>query len=74
MLKSVFERLSLQKIEYEMERADIPDIFFVEKDYDSWCPKIHGPRNYLQSFYVSDLIDKFETNKHHPLAMFRNGI
>ena len=28
MLKSVFERLSLQKIEYEMERADIPDIFF----------------------------------------------
>ena len=31
--------------------------FFVEKDFDIWDPRIHGPRNYLQSFYVDDLIE-----------------
>ena len=47
---------------------------FVEKYFDSWDPKIHGPCNYLQIFYVAALIEECGTNKHYPLAMFRNGI
>ena len=35
-----------------------PKSFFVEKDFESWDPKIHGPLNYLQSFYVDALIDE----------------
>ena len=27
-----------------------PKYFFVEKDFESWDPKIHGPCNYFQSF------------------------
>ena len=50
-----------------------PEPFFDEKDSESWDPKIHGPHNYLQSFYVTALIDECETNKNYPLAMFRNG-
>ena len=46
-----------------------PKSFFVEKYFDSWYPKIHGPHNYLQSF-----IDKYRTTKNYPLAMFLNGI
>ena len=48
--------------------------FFVVKDFESWYPKIHGPCNYLHSFYVAALIDKCGTNNHYPLEMFRNGI
>ena len=45
---------------------------FVEKYFNSWDPKIHGPCNYLQIFYVSALIDKCgPTNL---LAIFLNGI
>ena len=47
-----------------------PKPISVEKDIDSWNPKIHGPRNYLQSFYVASLIDKCGTMMHYPLAMF----
>ena len=50
------------------------NLFFGHKYFESWNPKIHGPRNYLKSFYVASLIDKCGTNKHYPLAMFRNGI
>ena len=32
--------------------------FFVEENFDIWDPKIHGPRNYLQSFYLAALIQK----------------
>ena len=35
-----------------------PIQFFVEKNLDSWHPKTHGPRNYLQSFYLDALIHK----------------
>ena len=51
-----------------------PKYVFVEKYFDSWDPRIHGPRNYLQSFYVTALIDECGTNKNHPLEMFINGI
>ena len=37
--------------------------FFVEKYFDSWDTKIHGHSNYLQSFYVTALIDKCGTTK-----------
>ena len=47
---------------------------FVEKDFESWDPKSHGPCNYLQSFYVAALIEECGTEKYYPLAMFRNGI
>ena len=46
----------------------------VEKDFERWDPKIHRPRNYLQSFYVAALIKEFGTEKHYPLAMFQNSI
>ena len=51
-----------------------PKSFFAEKYFDSWYPKIHGPPNCLQSFYVAALIDECSTTKHYPPAMFRNGI
>ena len=44
--------------------------FFVEKDFDSWDPKIDGPCNYLQIFYVDAIIDLCGTTKHYPLSMF----
>ena len=47
-----------------------PKYVFVEKDFESWDTKIHGPRNYLQSFCVAALIDKCGTTKHYPPAMF----
>ena len=47
---------------------------FIEKDFESWDPKIHGPRNYLQSFYVAALIDKCGTTNNYSLAMYQNGI
>ena len=73
----------LEYLQYEEVDVDIsenlynanltPKYVFVEKYFESWDPKICDPRNYLQSFYVAALIDKCRTNKHYPLAMFRNG-
>ena len=51
-----------------------PKYVFVDKYFNSWDPKIHGPRNYLQSFYAAALIDKCVTTKYYPLAMFRYDI
>ena len=51
-----------------------PKYVFVKKYFDSWDPNIHGPCNYLQSFYVDAIIDKCGTTKHYPLEMYRNGI
>ena len=31
---------------------------FVEENLGNWHPKTHGPRNYLQSFYLAALINK----------------
>ena len=36
---------------------------FVEKIFDVWDPEIHGPRNYLQSFYLAALIQKTRRKK-----------
>ena len=48
--------------------------FFVEKYFKSWDPKIHGPHNYLQGFYVAALIEECGTKKHDPLAMLKKSI
>ena len=49
-------------------------MFFVERYFESSDPKIHGPRNYLQGFYVAALINKYETTDHYTPVMYRNGI
>ena len=49
----------------------VRQFFFVEKYFESWDPKIHGPRNCLQSFYVAALIEECGTKKNYPLAMFQ---
>ena len=48
-------------------------MFFVEKYFNGWDPKIHAPRKYLQSFYVYAFIDKYGTTKNHSLEMFQNS-
>ena len=35
-----------------------PIKFFVEEILGNWHTKTHGPRNYLQSFYLAALINK----------------
>ena len=40
--------------------------FFVEENLVSWHPKTHGPRNYLQSFYLAanNAAGKYHLNLH----------
>ena len=40
-----------------------PIEFFVEENLGNWHPKTHGPRNYLQSFYLAALIHKCREEK-----------
>ena len=35
-----------------------PKDFFVEEKKGNWHPRTHGPRNYLQSFYLAAIIHK----------------
>ena len=35
-----------------------PIEFFVEENLVNWHPRTHGPRNYVQSFYLASLIHK----------------
>ena len=51
-----------------------PKYVFVDKYFERWDAKIHGSRNYLQSFYVAALIEEIGNKNHYPLAMFQNGI
>ena len=46
--------------------------FFVEDNLVSWHPKTHGPRNYLQSFYLDALIHKCKSKKQYPYAEIQN--
>ena len=52
----------------------MPKPFFVGEYFDSWDPRIHGHRNYLQGFYVTARIEEYGTNKYYPLVMFQNCI
>ena len=49
-----------------------PIEFFVEENIGNWHPKTHGPRNYLQSFYLDALIHKCRGGKQYPYAEIRN--
>ena len=49
-----------------------PMHFFVKENLVNWYPKTHGPRNYLQSFYLDALIHKFWGKKQYPYAEIRN--
>ena len=74
----------LEYLQYEEDDVEItenlysanctPKSFFVQKDFESWNLKIHGPRNYIQSFYLASIIDECGTKKYYQLAMFRYGI
>ena len=77
--KTWLEYLQYEEVDVEIKENVYnanctPEYCFAEKYFEIWDPKIHSPHNYLQSFYVDALIDECGTNKHYPLAMFRNGI
>ena len=44
----------------------------MEENLGNWHPKTHGPRNYLQSFYLAVLIHKFRGKNQYPYADIRN--
>ena len=48
-----------------------PIDFFVEENLGNWHHKTDGPRNYLQSFYLADLIHKC-TKKQYPYPEHQN--
>ena len=51
-----------------------PQSFYVEKYLEISDPKIHGPSNYIDIFYVPALIEECGNEKHYPLAMFQNSL
>ena len=51
-----YESISDEIYENLQNASCTPIKFFVEENFDSWHPKTHGPRNYLQSFYLVNLI------------------
>ena len=46
--------------------------FFAEENLGSWHPKTHGPRNYLQSFYLAALIHKCRGKNQYTYVEIRN--
>ena len=48
-----------------------PIEFFVEENLGNWHPRTHGPRNYLQIFYLAALIHKCRGKK-YPYAEHQN--
>ena len=58
--KNWLEYLQYEEVDMDimenLYNANCTSIFFVEKYFESWDPKIHGPSNYLHSFYVAALI------------------
>ena len=53
-----FEDFSDKIYENFQNASYTPIKFSVGENFDSWHPKTHGPRNYLQSFYLAALIQK----------------
>ena len=69
-----FEKIG-DKIHENLQNAYCTPLeFFVEENFENWHPKIHGPCNYLQSFYLDALIQKCREKTHYPYAEIRNGI
>ena len=54
----LFETIGEEIYENLQNAYCTPLEFFAEKNFDIWDPEIHGPCNYLQSFYLADLIQK----------------
>ena len=48
-----------------------PIEFLVEENLGNWNPRTHGPHNYLQSFYLAALIQKFRGKNQYPYAEIR---
>ena len=76
--KTWLEYLQCEEVDMEItvnlfNATRTPKYFFVEKDFESWNTQIHGPHNYLQNFYVGDIIDEYGTNEHYPLETIING-
>ena len=64
-----FEEIGEEIYEHLQNSYCTPLEFFVEKNFDIWDPKTHGPRNFLQSFYLASLIKKCREKK--ALSIFR---
>ena len=69
-----YESISDKIYENLQNDSCTPIKYFVEKFFNSWHPKTHGPRNYLQIFYLAALIQKCGGKKHYPFAEFQNVI
>ena len=67
-----FDKIGDAIQEFSQNARCTPTKFFVEENLYSWHPKIHGLCNYLQSFYLSALIQKCGGKKHYPYAEFLN--
>ena len=53
-----YESISDKIYENLQNSSCTPINYFVEENFNSWHPKTHGPRNYLQSFYLAALVQK----------------
>ena len=53
-----FEKIGDAIHENFQNASCMPMQFVFEENLDSWHPKTHAPRNYLQSFYLAALIHK----------------
>ena len=53
-----YEDVNVEITQYIYKAYCTPTYFYVEKYFESWDPKIHGPRIYLQSFYMAALIEE----------------
>ena len=64
-----FDKIGAAIHEMFQNSSCTPMQFFLEENLDSWYPKTHGPRNYLQIFYLAALIHKCE--KKHNIHLLR---
>ena len=65
-----YESISNEIYENLQNASCTPVKFFDEENFDSWHPKTHGPRKYLQSFYFDAIIQKWGDIYIYPFAEF----
>ena len=63
-----FEKTGEEIYEHLKTSYCTPLEFFVVKIFNIWDPEIHGPRNYLQRFYLAALIKKCGGKNHYPFS------
>ena len=66
-----FEEFSDEKFENIQNANCTPIKVFFEENSDSWHPKTHGPRNVIQSFYLTDIIQKCGKKNNIHLQSFK---